>query len=218
MDGERLLNESSDPWQRSLLQAAATESAPDAATAQVLRALEAFPPSVGQGPALSAPALGGKLAVLGEGGALKLAGAVVVAIAIGFCGYWFGLRTRASEVPAPPSVVAAEPRATGRAEQRPVAPVPDDQPLVHRDDVSSAVSAPEPSRARTSRGQHSASAGDALGRELRLLRTARARVQERDAAAALQLLAQYRRAFPRGALQPEAAELERRARELHGPH
>lgn len=210
MDSQRILETSSDRWQRSLLHAAAVEAAPEAATAQVLRALEGLPqPPAGAAAGAAAPAS------VATSGTLKLAGLVLAAVGLGLCVYWLGSREGHTEAPVSPGIAArkVEPAAQER-EPSPVAPLPDDQPLAHTDNIRSSTPAPAPSGPKSARAQRSASAGDALSRELRSLRAVRERVQARDAAAALRLLAEYHRSFPHGALQPEAAELERRAREL----
>jgi hypothetical protein len=206
MDSPRILETSSDRWQRSLLQAAAAEAAPEAATEHVLRALEGLP---------QAQAGAAAPASLARSGTLKLVGLVVAAVCIGFCAYWFGAHERHTEVPVPPGIAAleVEPRATQR-ESSPIAPLPDDQPLAQTDNPPSRPATPAPAAPKSARRQRSASAGDALSRELRSLRAVRERVQARDAATALRLLAEYHQSFPRGVLQPEAAELERRAHEL----
>jgi len=210
MDSQRILETSSDRWQRSLLQAAADEGAPEAATAQVLRALEGLPQPLAEGAASAAAP-----ANLASSGTLKLAGFVLAAVGIGFCVYWLGSRGTHTEAPVSPSSAApkVEPPPKERASP-PVAPLPDDQPLAQTDNLRSSTPTSVPSGAKSARAQRAAGAGDALSRELRSLRAVRERVQARDAAAALDLLAQYHRSFPRGVLQPEAAELERRAHEL----
>jgi hypothetical protein len=214
MDSQRILETSSDRWQRSLLQAAAAEAAPEAATAQVLRALEGLPQPLPDGAAgAAAPAS------LARSGTLKLAGLILAAVGIGVCVYWLGSRERHTETPVSPSIAArkVEPPAKQR-ESPPVAPQPDDQPLAQTDNIPSSAPTRAPSGAKSARAQGSASAGDALSRELRSLRAVRERVQARDAAAALRLLAEYHQSFPRGVLQPEAAELERRASALSAAH
>jgi hypothetical protein len=221
MDSERLLHTCSDDWRRGLLQAGASEVAPEAVTAQVLEALG--PALGGAAASTSAAVLAGLRPQLGpesigllarrapsEGwGAAKLATLLVAAVAAGGIAYWWGTRHRQQPASA----------ASALAEQAHVAPAPDDQPLTVGDPAPPSSAAPSVSPSlsplvRVPRAKRAGSVGDGLSRELRLLSEVRARVRSGDAAAALALLERYERAFPRGELRQEAEELERRAREL----
>jgi hypothetical protein len=224
MDAERLLQMGSDEWRRSLLQAGAGEVVPEAVTAQVLAALEALGPGLGDA-ATNATATGPKAAIalrapvapLAGWSTLKLTTLLAGLVGVGLCASWFAARSAHEPPPAAPlSAARSESPSVGSGpvgQAIELAPAPDDQPL----NIGAGAAARSAAAARPAappRSQRAASTGDGLRRELQLLTGARARVRSGDAAAALSLLQRYRRAFPHGVLKQEADELERRAQQL----
>ena len=145
MDAERLLQTCSDDWRRSLLQAGAGEVAPEAVTTQVLEALEALGPGLGDaaanagaaGPRM-ASALRAEMRPLEGWSALKLTTLLAALVGAGLCAAWFATSRRSAHEPVPAAVLSNSGRGETASEvvdsspagpSAGLAPAPDDQPL-----------------------------------------------------------------------------------------